>query len=118
MIVLCSRNSGLFLVAVVDKQHAHLDLHDFPPPPSSRCPFIKLWKLAKACLHVDEQKRFESAVISSQHGKNNLQGLEGKKKNILRDQGQGVEVTPSMVVLDSRGQQGTDLGTQMCWCAG
>lgn len=29
MIILCSRNLGLFLVVVVFKQHAHLDLHDF-----------------------------------------------------------------------------------------
>lgn len=46
--------------------------------PSSPCPF-KLWILAKMCLHVDELKRFESAVISAPHGMNKLQGLDQKK---------------------------------------
>lgn len=41
-----------------------------------------------------------------------------REKKILRDQGREEKVTPSVAVLDLTGQQGADLGTQMCWCAG
>lgn len=65
IIDLCSRNLGLFFCSSSRQTACILICVTFYFLiffPSSWCPFTKLWKPAKVCLHGDELKRFERAL--------------------------------------------------------